>query len=138
MYYVCKSLRCGLIATFLDKERISCTIWLWAQILYYSKLCKEMLDLRKKASFFQGIGANPLFALTKTHLYYVISQKGTYYPLGRAFHALYGFGPLIVESAYLMLTFGHLILNLTKYAYFNLSMQNPYTACHFIEISLIL
>ena len=50
-------------------------------------MCKEMLDLRKKASFFQGIGANPLFALTKTHLYYVISQKGTYYPLGRAFHA---------------------------------------------------
>ena len=25
-------------------------------------MCKEMLDLRKKASFFQGIGPNPLFA----------------------------------------------------------------------------
>ena len=41
-------------------------IILWAKMCYVLAClilkCKEMLDIYKKVSFFQGIGANPLFA----------------------------------------------------------------------------
>jgi len=72
-------------------------------------LCKEMLDLRKKASFFQGIGPNPLFAqeeqvflrelfmrpmyiihLGKDVILMQIHKKahiGQVFSFGRAFHA---------------------------------------------------
>jgi hypothetical protein len=40
-------------------------------------MCKEMLGILKKASFFQGIGPNPLFAIQDTYLY-VTFQNSLY------------------------------------------------------------